>query len=139
MSDKEKIVTITIPENKYTIGCLIASIIIISFVGTLSYGFLIFNNTDKIVESSFIIIALILCLVILTIVYISFLEYKEKIFRSTLSVAKVIMALEKQKDNSAAQPTKIEEITIDGKALISIDWPKDTSQNNSNQGNGQSQ
>ena len=49
------------------------------------------------------------------------------------------MALEKQKDNSAAQPTKIEEITIDGKALISIDWPKDTSQNNSNQGNGQSQ
>ena len=139
MSDKEKIVTITIPENKCVIGWLIAIIVIISLGSAISCGFLIFKNTDKIVEYSFIIIALILCLVILTIVYISFLEYKEKIFRSTLSVAKVIMALEKQKENSGIQPAKLEKITFDGKALISIDWPKDTSQNNSNQGNGQSQ
>ena len=136
--NKEKTVNISITDCKFCIGWIIAGIII-SLVVIVICGFLIFKNTDKIVECSFLIIALVLILVVITINYISYFEYKEKIFRSTLSTAKVILALEKQKENSGIQPAKLEKITFDGKALISIDWPKDMCQNNSNQGNEQSQ
>ena len=132
MSDKEKNVTITIPENRCVVlWWIIASIISLGCI--VSCGFLIFKNTDKIGECSFLILALVLIVLVTTINYISWLEYKEKIFRSTLSTAKVIMALEKQKEHSSVQSAKIDKITLDGKALISIDWPKDINQNNSNQ------
>ena len=139
MSDRGKIVTIAIQENKCVVIWWIIAGIIISLGAIASCGILIFKTTDKILECSYLIIALVLFTSVITINYISYLEYREKVFRSTLSTVKTIMVLEKQKDNSVAQPAKIDKITFDGKAFISIDWPKDTSRNNSSQGNGQSQ
>lgn len=135
MSDREKNVTITIPENKCVVIWGIIASIIISFGVIVSYVFFIFKNIDKILECSYLVIGLVLFVSVITINYISYLEYKEKIYRTTMSTAKVIMALEKQKEHSSVQSAKIEKITLDGKVLISIDWPKNTNQNNSNQSN----
>ena len=85
------------------------------------------------VKICFVLFDLAIFVVLNLLFYIGHLHYKTKTYNSTLSIAKTIMALEKKKE--VLQSAKVGKITLDGKALISIDWPKDTNQNNFNQGN----
>ena len=113
--------------------------ILVNLICCVIGGVIICCNEKTNVKVCLVLITLVIFVAINILFYLCHLHYKTKVYNSTLSVAKTIMALEKQKENSGIQPAKLEKITFDGKALISIDWPKDTSQNNSNQGNGQSQ
>ena len=130
---EEKGVNITTIEKEKNVWITI--IVCVAALIAIGGGIIIWNNRTDYQICFLVIMLLSIILIVLTFFYVSYLEYREKIYHSTLSVAKTIMALEKQKEKSVVQPARIEKITLDGKALISIDWPKNTNQNTSNQSN----
>lgn len=81
------------------------------------------------VKICFVLFDLAILVVLNLSFYLCHLHYKTKVYNFTLSVAKTIMALEKQKEHSVVQPAKVEKIILNGKALISVVWPKNTNQN----------
>ena len=132
MSDKNITVDINNSQIEEPRWCQIALINIIC--AAIIIVSIICSETVK-VKICFVLFSLAIFVVLNLSFYLCHLHYKTIVYNSTMSVVKTIMALEKQKEHSSVQFAKIEKITLDGKVLISIDWPKNTNQNNSNQSN----
>ena len=111
--------------------------ILVNLICCVIGGVIICCNEKTNVKVCLVLITLVIFVAINILFYLCHLHYKTKVYNSTLYVAKTIMALEKQKENSVVTSDKKEEIKVDGKVLISIERLKDMTQKNSNQSNEQ--
>lgn len=111
--------------------------ILVNLICCVIGGVIICCNEKTNVKVCLVLITLVIFVAINILFYLCHLHYKTKVYNSTLSVAKTIMALEKQKENSVVTSAKKEEIALDGKVLISIERSKDMGQDISNQSNEQ--